>query len=196
MEERYEALKSLCETRSSCREFTEDPVADNLIEKIQSIARTSPYAGGRKNWEIVTIAEIQTKELLARCIEAEVDALSRLMDSETFNLFKRYSRNFTFFTKAPVILVPVFRISPVIQSILRENISKQQLMWERDNSVKSISCVSMLILLAAESIGLGACYMTGPLIAQEGMSKILNLPPERQIGALIPVGYPANTKNK
>ncbi len=62
--------------------------------------------------------------------------------------------------------------------------------WERDNFTKSISCVVMLVLLAAESLGLGACYMTGPLIAEKEIGKIINIKKGRNIGAIIPLGYP------
>jgi nitroreductase len=48
----------------------------------------------------------------------------------------------------------------------------------------------MLILLAAQSQGLGSCYMTGPLMAQPDLADVLQLPKDRQIGALIPVGKP------
>lgn len=94
-----------------------------------------------------------------------------------------------FFREAPLLIIPYFKVTPVMKSLLRESITESLLQWERDNSVKSISCVSMLILLAAESLGLGACYMTGPLIAEREISEILNIPPGRETGAIIPIGY-------
>jgi nitroreductase len=61
--------------------------------------------------------------------------------------------------------------------------------WERDSYVKSISCVAMMILLVCESLGLGACYMTGPLIAENEISQIIKLKKGRNIGAIIPIGF-------
>jgi nitroreductase len=49
----------------------------------------------------------------------------------------------------------------------------------------------MLILLAAESLGLGACYMTGSLVAEAALAGLLAVKPGRSIGAVIPVGYRA-----
>jgi nitroreductase len=63
------------------------------------------------------------------------------------------------------------------------------LQWERDNYVKSIACVAMLILLAAESLGLAACHMTGGLIAEDALGPLAKIRKGRSIGALIPIGY-------
>jgi nitroreductase len=61
-------------------------------------------------------------------------------------------------------------------------------LWERDNFTKSISCVALLIILAAESLGLASCYITGALIAEEELGRIFNIKTGRNIGAVIPVG--------
>jgi nitroreductase len=47
----------------------------------------------------------------------------------------------------------------------------------------------MLILLAAESLGLAACYMTGPLLAQTEIAHLLNVKRGRDVAAVIPVGF-------
>jgi nitroreductase len=52
--------------------------------------------------------------------------------------------------------------------------------WERDNFVKSISCVAILVLLAAESLGLGACLMTGPLGAEEELARRIGVKENRK----------------
>ena len=122
-------------------------------------------------------------------IQEKVRATAESMERESADLFVKYSQNFMFFREAPLLIIPYFKVTPVMRSLLRESVTESLLQWERDNSVKSISCVSMLILLAAESLGLGACYMTGPLIAEREISEILNIPPGREVGAIIPIGY-------
>ncbi|MDD2491881.1 MAG: nitroreductase family protein [Bacteroidales bacterium] len=189
MESPYEQFKIICETRKSCRKFKPEPVPDESIEKILSIASHSPYAGGSKSWGIITIKEKSAMDSLAAAIKEEVEVVSHNMELDAREMFINYSKNFLFFTEAPLIIVPYFKTTPVMSSLLKENVTQPLLIWERDNSVKSISCVAMLILLAAESIGLGACYMTGPLIAGERIAEILKIPPGREAGAIIPIGY-------
>ena len=189
MESPYEQFKIICETRKSCRKFKPEPVPDKSIEKILSIASHSPYAGGSKSWGIITIKEKSAMDSLVAAIKEEVEVVSHNMELDAREMFINYSKNFLFFTEAPLIIVPYFKTTPVMSSLLKENVTQPLLIWERDNSVKSISCVAMLILLAAESIGLGACYMTGPLIAGERIAEILKIPPGREAGAIIPIGY-------
>lgn len=186
----YEMFHALCESRKSCRKFTPDPVADELIDQILKTAATSPYASGRKNWKIIVVRDKDLFNKLALVVNSRAERMATDMDDEMAVLFKRYIQNFTQFEAAPVLLIPVFRISLIMQSILRDRLTPNLQSWERDNAVKSISCVAMLILLAAQSLNLGACYMTGPLIAGEELSSILDLAPGQEIGAIIPVGYP------
>jgi nitroreductase len=40
-------------------------------------------------------------------------------------------------------------------------------------------------------MGLGAVWMTGPMQAKAEIEKILKVPPEMDLVAFIPVGYPA-----
>jgi nitroreductase len=63
---------------------------------------------------------------------------------------------------------------------------------ESENFVKSISCVTMLILLAAQSLGLASCFMTGALIAEEELGRLVKVKPGYRIGAVIPLGYAAD----
>jgi nitroreductase len=189
MKTNYEMFYNLCESRRSCRSFNPDPIPEELIEKILKVAATSPFASGRKNWRIEVIRDRQLINSLAVLVRSRAEAMAAEMDDEMAVLFKRYLLNFTQFEEAPVLLIPVFRISPIMQSILRDRITPNLQSWERDNAVKSISCVSMLILMAAHSLNLGSCYMTGPLIASEELSAILNLAWGQEIGAIIPVGY-------
>ncbi len=190
MNTNYEIFHSICESRKSCRKFAPEPVANELIDKILKTAATSPFASGRKNWRVEVVRNKDLFNKLASAVNSRAEMMASDMDDDMAILFKRYIQNFTHFEDAPVLLIPVFRISPIMKSILRDRLTSDLESWERDNAVKSISCVAMLILLATQSLNLGAVYMTGPLIAGEELSSILGLPPGHEIGAIIPVGYP------
>jgi nitroreductase len=47
------------------------------------------------------------------------------------------------------------------------------------------------LLLCAHALGLGACWMTGPLVAAEALAAILEVPRGWTLSALVPVGRPA-----
>jgi nitroreductase len=188
----YDILKSICENRKSTRSFADKEVPKEDIQKIIDIAKTSPYASGLTNWEIevITTPEMITK--LSVCVKQKATELTSLIRDDVKEHFLTYSKSFSFFENAPVLFILTFRISPIIMGMMGNKADASLLQWERDNFTKSISCAAMLVLLAAESLGLGACYMTGPLITQNAIMKLAGSKPGREIGAIIPIGYKKN----
>lgn len=187
----YEQLKHLAERRKSIREFSNDPVSDEDIEKITAIAMTAPYASSRKNWGIEVIRDRAIIRKAALSVEEVCSSMAQRMRGDFGGQFEQYSKSFTFFSDAPVILVPYFRLSPVVSAMLNQPdpTDDSVLTWERDNYIKSISCVTMMILLAAESLSLGACCVTGALVAEKELCDIFSIKNGRHIGALIPIGH-------
>jgi nitroreductase len=184
----YECLKKISTERKSNRCFTNKAVSKEDIESIKSIAYTSPYASGRKNWELVVIDQKEIIDSLALVVKKHIDLLETNIRKEFKEVYNTYSENFIFFKQAPVLIIPTFRISPSLSAMTIEPDAELGV-FERDNVIKSISCVTMLVLLAAQSLGLGSCYMTGPLIAEKEIVKIIKIKNGHSIGAIIPIGY-------
>lgn len=68
--------------------------------------------------------------------------------------------------------------------------------------IEDCSIASSFLLLAAESMGLGACWIQIRLrghddstAAEEYIKKLLELPPGLNVESIIAVGYPAETKS-
>lgn len=193
MDELYNSLKIICGNRKSIRSFEDKPVPRSAIEKILEIGRTSPYVSGRQNWDIVVVTDRTRIQKACDTVSQICEDLQKKIKEEYFDYFRDYSKHFTFFNQAPVVFIPCFHFSPTLSFMMKEP-NEQIRDWERDGFVKSISCVAMLILLAAQSLGLGGCYMTGPLIAEEKIAKVLGIRKGRIIGAVIPIGYPKDEK--
>ncbi len=185
----YETLKDICSRRKSVRKYSAEKVLDEDIAKILEIANSTPYASGQGKWEVLVIKDPETLKQMADCVKQKVDELLVDIREDFKEHFLNYSKGFTFFDKANVVLVFTFRISPVVTSLFGINASEEIKKFERDNFTKSISCAAMLACLAAESLGLGACYMTGPILAQDLILPIIKAKPGQEIGAVIPIGY-------
>ncbi len=193
MKELYYPFKELCEQRRSVRQFADQAVATADLEKIKHLAATAPYASGRKNWEIVVVEDKAIIRELVHLVNQRSDELRNQLKDNFREEFEVYATHFTSFATAPVLFIPTFRI-PVGLSYMLTNAEERIVQWERDSYVKSISGVALLILLAAESLGLGGCYMTGPLLAEEDIKQLLSIRPDRNLGAIIPVGYSSQQK--
>jgi nitroreductase len=189
----YDALKAICTARHSTREFLNRPVPGALIEKILAIAHTSPFAGGSKSWEVLVVQEQDHIAEAARVVRSRAEDLHSSIKPAFQQGFLEYASYFSGFESAPLLLLPVFRVIPTLTLMLPEP-PESIVRMESENFVKSISCVAMLILLAAQSVGLASCCMTGPLIAEEEIGKLVNVKPGRRIGAVIPLGYAADLR--
>lgn len=185
---RYDCLYSICRARRSTRNFLDRPVPEQTIQKILDIAYTAPYTSNKKNWEVLVITDRVVIKKIADAVQHASIQLNKKVRDDLKEGFSLYARHFTHFRSAPVLLIPVFRAGKSFAYMMGEN-SFPASQWERDNYIKSIACVCMLILLAAESLGLGSCFMTGPLIAEAEISRLIKIKKGRQIGAVIPVGY-------
>jgi nitroreductase len=187
----YAALESICAARHSAREFLDKPVPRELVEKVLSIARTSPYAGGSKKWEVLVVHEKDRIEEAVRLVRTRVVDLHAAIRPAFQQGFLEYARYFSAFENAPVLLLPVFNDKRTM-SLMFHDPPESILRLESENFVKSISCVTMLILLGAQSLGLASCFMTGALIAEEELGRLVNIKPGHRIGAVIPLGYAAD----
>jgi nitroreductase len=186
--DRYEVLKKICAARRSTRMFSDRMPPREMIDKIKEIGLTAPYASGKKNWDIMIVDDCELIDRIAEEAEEKIKGLGELIRPDFRHSFLEYAKSFTTFRTAPVIFVLVYRIAGTLSLIIDEP-SREVLDWERDTCTKSISCPAMLILLAAESLGLGACYMTGALIAEKEIGELIKIGRGRSIGTIIPVGY-------
>ena len=60
----------------------------------------------------------------------------------------------------------------------------------RKMHLESVSAAFENLLLAACAEGLGSCWMTGPLNDEPAIRSILEVPEEKEIVAVTPLGYP------
>jgi nitroreductase len=195
MDDLYTPLAELCRRRHSVRLFEDRPVPVDAVAKIKEIALTSPYASGRKNWKLEIVDDPELIKRLVTITESAAGKIASGLRSDFRPMFQTYARSFSAFASAPLLVIPVYKAFATL-SYMQNETSDDILQWERDNYVKSIACVAMLILLAAESLGLGACFMTGPLLAEEHIKGAIGLRHNQHIGAIIPVGYPAITTGR
>ena len=183
----YESLRNICEKRKSIRNFKEDKIPKEDIEKIIHIASLSPYAGGRKkSWDIMVVDKVNKIQKIADIVETKSKKSINNIKPIFRNNFLHYSKSFYSFRTAPVILIPIFKLNKGIKHIF-EKPNDKLIELERDGVIKSIACVCMLILLAAESLGYGACFVHGACIANSEIIKLLGT--KKNIAAIIPIGY-------
>ena len=150
--------------RRSIRKFTDQPVSHELLAQI---VETASYAPSRKHTQIVRYIAVEgeKKAALAKCT-AIVPGNGKIMDD------------------APMVIAVT--------------IIKGRSGYERDGSFSTpkgdrwqmydAGAAGEAFCLAAHEQGLGTVIMG--LFDEEEATKLLELPEDRELVALIPVGYP------
>jgi nitroreductase len=107
--------------------------------------------------------------------------------------FETYSGHFMNFNHAAALMVPLYRASVGLSGMLDGAATHEdrQLFqdFEYHSALLSVGLAIQNILLLAEELGIGACCLTGPLIAKNKLEKCFSIPVGWQIAALIMLGY-------
>ena len=176
-------------TRKSIRKYEREDVDLNLIKKIIEISVNSPSGGNAQNWFTYII---KNKDILNR------------MRSEVETVYKKVTGKdapsvYAFFNEAPVVLAVVQK--PYIGSLddILEKADKNR-NYDRkfivNPGLQGVSSFITHVLLVAHNEGLGACWMTGPLIAKPEIESMLGVKKPDNLVALIPIGKPVARQSK
>ena len=176
---------SLLRQRHSRRSFAADPLTDSTLATLGEAFTLAPSAGNRQDARCFFITDPARIRSLADQSAAAFASLCATVDSPLIREeMERYGKNFFWFGNAPALACVTCRRSP---SFLEENMgSKAALIWGGEISA---AMSSFALLLTAESLGLGACCLTGPLIVWRELESSLSLSKRETLVLLIALGH-------
>ncbi len=176
-------------TRKSIRKFKQEDLDLDQIKKIIEVSINSPSGGNAQNWFVYII---KNKDILDG-MRNEVEMVYEKITG------KSAPGVYAFFNEAPVVLAVVQK--PYIGA-LDAVIEKADANRSYDRKfivnpgLQGVSSFITHILLVVHNEGLGACWMTGPLIAKPEIEKILGVKSPDNLVALIPIGKPVERQSK
>lgn len=167
--------------RRSIRKFTHEPVNKEDILTILHAANWAPSALNLQPWEFLVVSG-EKKNKLGSNYRQIVDNYTKNWDEVPDKAFMPRNEFIQFaniYGGAPVVIVVLTEAhnDPKYQKALLE----------------SASAAMENMLLAATALGLGGCWMTGPLEDEDYLRGELSIPVDREIVALSPIGYPGVT---
>ncbi|HIE34096.1 MAG TPA: nitroreductase family protein [Candidatus Altiarchaeales archaeon] len=86
----------------------------------------------------------------------------------------------------------IIRNSPVSIVVFLDHLVS----YDRTKDVQSIGACIQNMLLEAHSLGLGTCWLGEILKNKEKVNKIFNISEDKELMAVIVLGYPTNTERK
>jgi nitroreductase len=204
-------LAKLIKSRRSIRIWQDKPVPEELLLQAVELATWAPNGANQQNWHFYIILNRDTIKAIADATQAGSSYMASWPEMSQMGGFPPPRREpppgVTPPRRAPLSDAPALiavstgrRENPMAKVMeAREKVdprAAQMLQWDRtiDSRIQSVSAAIAYLLLVLHQMGLGAVWMTGPLPSSKGdVEKILKVPPDMDIVALIPVGYPADS---
>jgi nitroreductase len=198
VKERYLFMDTIdvIRTRRSIRKFSTQPVKEKDVRKMLDAARWAPNGSHAQPWRFIVI---QDREMLARMgkiVRVKIDELPRPTS------FKNgWYEGSLFFANAPITIAILFKNIPEFypESDVNWIIEKRGCSATEAHNymgyveLMSVSAAIENLLLAAHSLGYGACWLRVPFMAREELEEMFSVETPWELTALVPVGRAAQS---
>jgi nitroreductase len=154
---------NLCKRRQSCRRFSEQPVEHDKLVQCVEAGRLTPSGCNAQPWSFVVVETPELVSQVAQCGQ-------QLKQNAWLETAKAFI----------IVLEEHAVLSPVISCFL-----DSQYYAKGD-----LGAAAAYICLEATAQGLGNCNIG--LYDRKKICELLDIPAEKQFGAVIALGYPSN----
>ncbi len=182
----------LVRDRRSIRRYLSEPVADEDIKEIISIATNACNSGNKQFWNFIVIQNEFVKNEMARIGRNKATQLNNEVKRLNVNVAAYVPQEF--YLEAPVVIgvVATAKYRTKMDLLMLDlGCTGQEIDDLRcRGDLQTIGAVTQLILLAAWEKGFGSCWMTGPLFARKELEELLGITNGGSLAALIPIGKP------
>mgnify|MGYP003623251191 FL=1 len=176
--------------RTSVRKYKEDPVPQEMLDKLLEAMKMAPVAGGNRNITCQVVTEREKIQHIADEVKRiSVEMLEKIPDENMKKEVLNYSKSFYWFGHVPVLMGVTCRKTPAYMRILMQNNTEDLF-----GAKASAAMAGQNIMLAAQALGLGSCCLTGPLLAKSWVAKEIGCPGQNELAMLISVGFPVREK--
>jgi nitroreductase len=192
--ELYEAMRSTF----AARNYTGDPLPDDVLMRILDNARFAPSGGNRQGGHIVVVRNVATRNRLAELAEpAAKRYMAQINAGESpWNSVHPPGPDAAAIeaTPAPAMLTEPFRQADVVLVVCVDLalVASMDQDLERVGLVSGASIYPMVwnILMGARQEGFGGTFTTLAIAREEDIKTLLNLPPHFAVAGVIPLGKP------
>jgi nitroreductase len=197
-------LFEVMRTAFSAREFTDEPVSDEVIAQILDEARFAPSGGNRQPWSVIVVRDRAVRRRFAQIARPTMQRyLAQTAAGESpYNTIvpSRVDEDRVAATELPEAVVAPLYAAPVllvVGSDLRVTASLDS-MLDRCGIAGGASIYPFVwnILLAAHARGLAGVITTYLSPGEPEVQQLLGLPQHVAVAAAIPLGHPTKRLTK
>ncbi len=189
MEPDYEKLLEIVLRRRSIRRFKPDPFPDEYLEKIIEVARWAMSGANAQPWEFVIVKDPETRSRIFELYKVhrqQVDVFNRtLLEHLRHPVTGTLDSGQRSFRDAPVIIL----VCGDPRTLLATSLVGTIVDTERKTFHMNMANATILIHLAAASLGLGSQWVSTTPIWEGKLKALLEVPDWFSIPQIIPIGY-------
>ena len=192
-------FETVIKTRRSVRKFTNQYVPNELLLKAVELATYASNGGNYQPWKFIIVRNKQIIIRMADEVQKKVDLIASWPEASKYGeTMERYCKNTTFFRYAPVVIAVCGKTyQSVADKVLNERKNDQaaaeMIAYRKigNSRTQSVAAATENLVLALHYLGLGACWMNGPLLAKKEIEAMIFTGDEYELLALVPIGYQA-----
>ena len=185
--------------RKSIRRYTDEPIPDELLDKVLEAARWAPSGENEQPWKLIVIKDPETRVKIGEIarigsgqritaeyclgkLQPRFEGIADLEKRESVMKFMYTGEVSVFPAKAPVVIVVAGELKKMF-----------------DTPYDLSACIENM-LLEAHSLGIGACWVHGPAVYPRMVEKLKNLLKipsgmgEYKVLALVSFGWPESPR--
>lgn len=194
--ELIEAIRS----RRTIRKYQQREVPLDLVMKAIELACWAPNNGGFQAWRYYVVADPAVINRIGDAVQKKVDLIAGWPEAEKYaEGMARQRGKCAFFRAAPVIVAMAMNDSAgPAEKVLRlrgaEDRDAAEMMANRATisvQAQTIGAAATLLSLALDHLGLGSCWLAGPMLAKREIEQMLGVPGDESLFAIISIGYAA-----
>ncbi len=180
--------------RRSIRKFLSDSIDDMQIEELIRAAAMAPSGCNSQCWNFVAVKSPDKITGLAEAVEKGV---RRFYDGCEEGFIASRVKQTTFFKNAPLVILVYltemkYHDPRVTDYYFSKCYSPDEMLSALGNpDILSIGAAVENLLLKAEEMGVGACWMNDPIVSAEEINEFIGAPEGYRLMSVIPVGKPA-----
>ena len=197
-------LYDVMRTTFAAREYTGEPLPDEVLYEILDNARFAPSGGNRQGNRVVVIRDPATRERLAELAEpAAKRYIAQIKAGESpWNAVvpTKVSAEDIEKTRAPAMLTDPFRKASVVLVIVVDlkAVASMDQYLDRVGVISGASIYPFVwnVLLGVRQAGFGGTITTLAVAQEPEVRALLNIPPEFAVCAVVPLGQPVKQLTK
>ena len=160
--------------RRSVRRYLPHPIPRDVVDSLLEAAVTAPSAHNRQPWRFAVVSSLANKTTLARAMGERLRKDRQRDRDAGADIEADVARSFARITGAPTLVVVCLAMQDmdVYPDALRNR-------HEHQMAVQSTAMAGQNLMLAADALGLGACWLCAPMFCPDVVREALGLPATR-----------------